>query len=345
MGTCTAGTNSYTVTANSATSAAGVTASGSFSWSEAGGVLSTTATGSITLTGPPCSWSLTAVLEAAECPGGSADTNHSVAIKVDGVTIDSFVWDSSTGDANVSASGDNAGGSNVSLWVDGVNVGSGVTDCGGDPPPDNIIALGAITIEEECEPEPTPTPTPTPSPTPTPAPTPTPIPTAPPDSTPPPTSTPPPNASPGGSPVTVSNMEDFYDAVKAAVENAASDQPVEVGPGSDGLITALEQDEGQFRDLASKVEQGTEALGTMKTARTGLQSSLDAKVNAIPTSFGSASEIPLGLNAFGFGGADGIQLSAWSTQIHLFRTLMLWLITLSWFVAIYRLFVTTGGST
>jgi hypothetical protein len=181
------------------------------------------------------------------------------------------------------------------------------------------------------------------------SPTPTPTPTPPAPSTPPPTSTPPPIDSPRGTPPTyspppgsslVTNYDDFYHPMKAAVEDAGRGQAVDIGPATN--LVGNTENRGQLDSVGTAVEQGTTAVNSSIARRGVTDGRMGSKIAALPTTFGTASQIPLGINNFGFGSQTGINLGEWATELSLLRTFILWLVTVSFFIATVRLFTSSG---
>jgi hypothetical protein len=191
---------------------------------------------------------------------------------------------------------------------------------------------------------PTPTPSPTPISSPTPKPSLTPAPSAPPQPTAAPTNAPPTKGGGGhggevtGN-VTIENPNDFYAPIKQAMEDAGQGQnPGISGNGTFGVVDT--SDTGRLDELAPKLQEGASRVDEMREGGTAHRVKLNGKVNTLPTTFGKATTIPLGINGFGFGTATGIDLNNWTVELGLFRAVVLWLMTLYFFISTIKLAAT-----
>lgn len=170
---------------------------------------------------------------------------------------------------------------------------------------------------------PSPSPSLTPRPTPTATVAPSPYPTQTPGPTAPPT-TPFPTPPPGATPVVMSNMEDFYSAVKRALNDAGNNATADFRDttpytnNADPTPPPLETSTKNVTDTADKIRKKFADAKADVTATFG----------TLPKTLGTSCEIILP-TAWAFGTDTTINLCDWSAEIALLRLLCLWLVTLS----------------
>lgn len=253
-------------------------------------------------------------------------------------------------------------GDAYAIQVNGVQVGGGILKADAehpDCPAGVVLDVGHI----QCTPTPTPTPsatagnTPTPAPSATPRITPGPSPTAPPDPTPhsdaPPGSTPPVvTTSTGaiGEAVIVENPQDIYkpivdavnalptkadiyDAVKSGLEDAAGGNV----PGTDGHAHNWDSPDlsvrGHMDDLQDQVDTLADDSDSARDSLVDKINSMQAALSTLPTSFGTVSSVPVDLSKFIAGAPTSIELTTFLPVIGVIRSIMLWMLTIAFFVA------------